>query len=89
MRNWYAHTQKLNIGNVIVAAFDAEAEKVCKENNIPYLGDEELRYTHGVIATGGQPLHDQNAKVTMVGKAFQQIGALKASFFVAIDAERI
>ena len=84
MLNWYAHTQKLNIGNVIVAAFDAETEKVCKENNIPYLGDEELRYTHGVVATGGQPLHDQNAKVTMVGKAFQQIGALKASFLLRL-----
>jgi hypothetical protein len=29
------------------------------------------------LATGGQPLHDPTAKVTMEGKAFQQIGALK------------
>ena len=53
---------------------------MCKENNIPYLGDEELRYTHGVVATGGQPLHDQNAKVTMIGKVSTN-RALKASFF--------
>ena len=35
-----------------------------------------------MMATGGQPLHDPNAKVTMEGKAFQQIGALKAAFLL-------
>jgi hypothetical protein len=34
------------------------------------------------MATGGQPLHDPNAKVTMEGRAFQQIGALKAAFLL-------
>ena len=70
------HSKKAEHRKRIKHAFDTETEKVCKENNIPYLGDEELRYTHGVVATGGQPLHDQNAKVTMVGKRFNKLDEL-------------
>ena len=82
MLNWYAHTQRLGIDNVIVAAFDDETEALCREKGIPYHSDADLRYTFDVVATGGQPLHDPNAKVTMEGRAFQQIGALKAAFLL-------
>ena len=68
--------------NVIVAALDADTETLCKQHNIPYHSDKDLRYTFDVMATGGQPLHDPNAKVTMEGRAFQQIGALKAAFLL-------
>jgi len=67
---------------VIVAALDADTETLCKQHNIPYHSDKDLRYTFDVMATGGQPLHDPNAKVTMEGRAFQQIGALKAAFLL-------
>ena len=82
MLNWFAHTQRLGIDNVIVAAFDDETEQLCREKGIPYHSDKDLRYTFDVMATGGQPLHDANAKVTMEGRAFQQIGALKAAFLL-------
>jgi len=62
---------------VIVAAFDEATEELCRQHGIPYHSDADLRYTFDVVATGGQPLHDPTAKVTMEGKAFQQIGALK------------
>jgi len=82
MLNWFAHTQRLGIDNVIVAAFDEETEALCREKGIPYHSDADLRYTFDVVATGGQPLHDPGAKVTMEGRAFQQIGALKAAFLL-------
>ena len=81
--NWYAHVVgRLNMTNVIVAALDDETERLCEEKGIPFHSDADLRYTFDVMATGGQPLHDPNAKVTMRGKAFQQIGALKAAFLL-------
>ena len=58
---------------------DDETEKLCLSRGIAFHSDADLRYTFAVMATGGQPLHDPNAKVTMRGKAFQQIGALKGS----------
>lgn len=82
MLNWHAHATRLGVDNVIVAAFDEETETLCRERGIPYHGDADLRYTFDVMATGGQPLHDAGAKVTMEGKAFQQIGALKAAFLL-------
>ena len=78
----FAHTKRLDVDNVIVAALDADTETLCKQHNIPYHSDKDLRYTFDVMATGGQPLHDPNAKVTMEGRAFQQIGALKAAFLL-------
>ena len=81
--NWYGHVAgKLRVDNVIVAALDDETEKLCLSRGIPFHSDADLRYTFAVMATGGQPLHDPNAKVTMRGKAFQQIGALKAAFLL-------
>lgn len=82
MLNWFEHTRRLGVDNVIVAALDEETEALCVANGIPYHSDKDLRYTFEVMATGGQPLHDPNAKVTMEGKAFQQIGALKAAFLL-------
>ena len=82
MLNWFEHTKRLGVDNVIVAALDAETEALCVARGIPYHSDKDLRYTFEVMATGGQPLHDPNAKVTMEGKAFQQIGALKAAFLL-------
>ena len=82
MLNWFEHTKRLGVDNVIVAALDEETEALCVANGIPYHSDKDLRYTFEVMATGGQPLHDPNAKVTMEGKAFQQIGALKAAFLL-------
>jgi|TARA_B110000977_G_scaffold13347_1_gene16889 hypothetical protein len=83
MLNWYAHvTEVLGIDNVIVAALDAKTELLCRERQIPFHSDAALRYTFDVVATGGQPLHDKTAKVTTRGKAFQQIGALKAGFLL-------
>ena len=81
--NWYGHVAGvLRVDNVIVAALDDETEKLCLSKGIPFHSDADLRYTFAVMATGGQPLHDPNAKVTMRGKAFQQIGALKAAFLL-------
>ena len=81
--NWYARVVgALRMDNVIVAALDDETERLCEEKGIPFHSDADLRYTFDVMATGGQPLHDPNAKVTMRGKAFQQIGALKAAFLL-------
>ena len=83
MLNWYGHVVgTLQMDNVIVAALDEQTEQLCASRGIPFHSDADLRYTFDVMATGGQPLHDQNAKVTMQGKAFQQIGALKAAFLL-------
>jgi hypothetical protein len=83
MLNWYGHVVgTLRMDNVIVAALDEQTERLCASRGIPFHSDADLRYTFDVMATGGQPLHDQNAKVTMQGKAFQQIGALKAAFLL-------
>ena len=83
MLNWYGHVVgTLGMDNVIVAALDEQTEALCASRGIPFHSDADLRYTFDVMATGGQPLHDQNAKVTMRGKAFQQIGALKAAFLL-------
>ena len=83
MLNWYGHVVgTLGMDNVIVAALDEQTEQLCASRGIPFHSDADLRYTFDVMATGGQPLHDQNAKVTMQGKAFQQIGALKAAFLL-------
>ena len=32
----FAHTKRLNVDNVIVAALDADTETLCKQHNIPY-----------------------------------------------------
>ena len=83
MLNWFEHvSKKLSIDNVIIAALDEKTENLCKSKGIPYHSDADLRYTFDVMATGGQPLHDNTKKVTMQGKAFQQIGALKAAFLL-------
>ena len=83
MLHWYASLRDVGVeSNVVVAALDAATEKICQENNVPYYSDANLQYTHEVMATGGTPLHDtaQTKKVTNDGRAFQQIGALKAGF---------
>ena len=70
MLNWYGHVAgKLRVDNVIVAALDDETEKLCLSRGIPFHSDADLRYTFAVMATGGQPLHDPNAKVTMRGSS--------------------
>ena len=61
MCNRFAHTKRLDVDNVIVAALDEDTETLCKTHNIPYHSDKDLRYTFDVMATGGQPLHDPNA----------------------------
>jgi len=83
MLHWYASLRDVGVeSNVVVAALDAATEKICQENNVPYYSDANLQYTHEVMATGGTPLHDaaQTKKTTNDGRAFQQIGALKAGF---------
>ena len=83
MLNWHARLSALGVTeNVIVAALDEATVRLCESEGIPYHSDSDLRYTFDVVATGGQPLHDPTAKVTMEGKAFQQIGALKAAFLL-------
>ena len=81
--HWVASLRSAGVErNVVVAALDAATEKICQENNVPYYSDANLQYTHEVMATGGTPLHDvaQSKKTTNDGRAFQQIGALKAGF---------
>jgi len=84
MLNWHAHVKRLGIRNVVVAALDEATYATCARHAIACYSHRSLRYTHGVVATGGSPLHDANASVTLNATAFQQIGALKTQFLLTL-----
>ena len=82
--NWAALVHELGLppGSVVVAAFDSATAQLCADAGLPTHSNARLVVDFSGVATGGSSLGNASSARARDGRAFQQIGTLKAQFLL-------
>lgn len=93
-RNWLqllrdARAKRDERSNVVMLALDESTDRYCEKYAMPCFGSAELRYSGGVMATGGTALHRESAQreassVAEAAKALRSIKTLEMKLLLDI-----